>query len=105
VRRITAEVDPVLEITEITDRITRAAPSLLFEHPRFAHTLLINMLGTERRMNLALEVSKVEEVADRIRGLLELQPRRACSGKSRCCRNSPTRLIFSKDRKDGPARK
>ncbi len=82
-RRITAEVDPVLEITEITDRVTRAGgPALLFEHPKGSRIpLLINMLGTERRMNLALEVSKVEEVADRIRGLLELQPPQGLLGK------------------------
>jgi 4-hydroxy-3-polyprenylbenzoate decarboxylase len=82
-RRITAEVDPVLEITEITDRVTRAGgPALLFEHPKGSRLpLLINMLGTERRMNLALEVSKVEEVADRIRGLLELQPPQGLLGK------------------------
>jgi 4-hydroxy-3-polyprenylbenzoate decarboxylase len=82
-RRITAEVDPVLEITEITDRVTRAGgPALLFEHPKGSRIpLLINMLGAERRMNLALEVSKVEEVADRIRGLLELQPPQGLLGK------------------------
>jgi 4-hydroxy-3-polyprenylbenzoate decarboxylase len=74
-RRITAEVDPVLEITEITDRVTKAGgPALLFERPKGSRIpLLINLLGSERRMNLALEVSRVEEVADRIRGYLDFQ--------------------------------
>src|SRR5258708_1804301 len=74
-RRIAAEVDPVLEITEITDRVTRTGgPALLFERPKGSRVpLLINMLGSERRMNLALEVSHVDEVAARIRGFLVMQ--------------------------------
>ncbi len=74
-RRIAAEVDPILEITEITDRVTRAGgPALLFERPKGSRVpLLINMLGSERRMNLALEVSHVDEVAARIRGFLDMQ--------------------------------
>src|SRR6267378_168418 len=74
-RRIAPEVDPVLEITEIADRVTRAGgPALLFERPKGSRVpLLINMLGSERRMNLALEVSHVDEVASRIRGFLDMQ--------------------------------
>ena len=51
-KRISAEVDPVLEITEITHRVTRAGgPALLFERPKGSRVpLLINMLGSERRM-------------------------------------------------------
>ena len=46
-KRISAEVDPVLEITEITQRVTRAGgPALLFERPKGSKVpLLINMLG------------------------------------------------------------
>jgi 4-hydroxy-3-polyprenylbenzoate decarboxylase len=82
-RRITAEVDPVLEITEITDRVTRTGgPALLFERPKGSRDpLLINMLRSERRMNLALEVSHVEDIAERIRGLLEMQPPQGLLGK------------------------
>jgi 4-hydroxy-3-polyprenylbenzoate decarboxylase len=74
-KRISAEVDPVLEITEITDRVTKAGgPALLFEKPKGSRIpVLINMLGTERRMNLALEVNDVQEVADRIRSYVDLQ--------------------------------
>jgi 4-hydroxy-3-polyprenylbenzoate decarboxylase len=73
--RIRVEVDPVLEITEITDRVTKAGgPALLFERPKGSrHPLLINLLGSERRVNLALEVNAVEEVAERIRGYLDMQ--------------------------------
>ena len=74
-KRIGAEVDPVLEITEITDRVTRAGgPALLFERPKGSkYPLLINAFGSERRMNLALDVKSLEEVAARIRGILDMQ--------------------------------
>lgn len=74
-KRIRTEVDPVLEITEITDRVTRAGgPALFFERPRgSSHPLLINMLGSDRRINLALEVGSFDEVAARIRGFLDMQ--------------------------------
>jgi len=73
--RISAEVDPVLEITEITDRVTKSGgPALLFERPKGSrHPLLINMLGSARRMNLALEVDSLDEVAARIRSYLDFQ--------------------------------
>ncbi len=74
-KRIRTEADPVLEITEITHRVTRAGgPALLFERPKgSSHPLLINILGSERRINLALEVDSLEEVAARIRGFLDMQ--------------------------------
>src|ERR1700692_1817669 len=61
-RRISAEIDPVLEITEITGRVTRAGgPALLFEKPKGSRVpLLINMLGSERRMNLAPQGSTID---------------------------------------------
>ena len=73
-RRIGAEVDPELEITEITDRVTKAGgPALLFEHPKGSSIpALINLLGSRRRLELALEVSHVDEVAARIRSLMDL---------------------------------
>ena len=74
-KRISAEIDPVLEVTEITHRVTRAGgPALLFERPKGSHTpLFINMLGSERRINLALETDSLAEVAGRIRGFLDMQ--------------------------------
>jgi len=70
--RITAQVDPVLEISEITDRVTKAGgPALLFTNPKGSrHPLLINMLGSERRVNLALQVNAIDEVAARIHSYL-----------------------------------
>jgi 4-hydroxy-3-polyprenylbenzoate decarboxylase len=74
-KRISAEIDPVLEITEITQRVTRAGgPALLFERPKGSRIpLLINLLGSERRINLALESNSLDDVASRIRGFLDLQ--------------------------------
>ncbi len=74
-KRIAAEVDPVLEITEVTDRVTKAGgPALLFEKPKGSrHPLLINLLGSHRRVCLALDVNNLEDVAARIRGYLDMQ--------------------------------
>jgi 4-hydroxy-3-polyprenylbenzoate decarboxylase len=74
-KRISAEIDPVLEITEISDRAVKAeGPALLFERPKGSRIPAVtNLLGTERRMNLALEVDSLEEVADRVRSFLDLQ--------------------------------
>ena len=58
--RVSAEVDPDLEITEIVDRTVKSGgPALLFEKPKGSeHPLLINQFGTERRMCLAFGVEQ-----------------------------------------------
>jgi 4-hydroxy-3-polyprenylbenzoate decarboxylase len=73
--RISVEVDPELEITEITDRVTKSGgPALFFERPKGSRIPVVtNLLGSERRMNLALEVDNVEEVANRVRSFLDFQ--------------------------------
>ncbi len=74
-KRISVEVDPELEITEITDRVSKAnGPALLFERPKGSNMpVLINALGSQRRMAIALEVDAVEDIAARIRGYLDMQ--------------------------------
>src|SRR5437667_6758779 len=74
--RIDAEVDPYLEITEITDRAVKAGgPALLFENVKGSeHPLLINQFGTERRMCLAFDAPSLDAVGERIGGVLEMQP-------------------------------
>ena len=56
--RVSTEVDPHLEVTEIVDRTVKSGgPALLFENPkRSSCPLLINQFGTERRMCLAFGV-------------------------------------------------
>jgi len=74
-KRISAEVDPVLEIAEFTDRTVKAGgPALLFEKPKGSRIPVVtNLVGSERRMNLALEVESLEEVAERIHSFLDMQ--------------------------------
>jgi 4-hydroxy-3-polyprenylbenzoate decarboxylase len=83
-KKISAEVDPVLEITEIADRVSKGAakkygrpggPALLFENVKGANGIpvLINQFGSERRMQMALGVDGLDEIAERIRQLLNMK--------------------------------
>jgi 4-hydroxy-3-polyprenylbenzoate decarboxylase len=74
--RVSAEVDPDLEITEINDRVVKSGgPALLFENVKgSAHALLINQFGTERRMCLAFGAASLDEVGRRLGDVLEMQP-------------------------------
>ncbi|MFP4039206.1 MAG: menaquinone biosynthesis decarboxylase [Desulfosudaceae bacterium] len=75
-KRITAPVDPVLEITEITDRVSKAGgPALLFENVRdSAYPVLINAFGSYPRMRLALNCQSFDDIAARIDGYLKTRP-------------------------------
>jgi 4-hydroxy-3-polyprenylbenzoate decarboxylase len=101
-KRIQTEVDPILEITEITDRVSKGkgatqttgapsfasfakggshervnlgGPALLFQnikdHPD--SQLLINQFGSESKMKLALGVTSLDEIADRIRMFMDMK--------------------------------
>src|SRR2546425_2133721 len=74
--RIATEVDPELEITEITDRTVKArGPALLFENVKGSqHPLLINQFGTERRMCMAFDAPSLDAVATKLTDVLEMQP-------------------------------
>ena len=88
-RKIRTEVDPILEITEITDRVSKmkndgdrasspgasAGPALLFQNVKgyAGSQVLINQFGSARRMNLALDVNSLDEVADRIRAFMDVK--------------------------------
>jgi 4-hydroxy-3-polyprenylbenzoate decarboxylase len=73
-KRIDTEVDPVLEITEITDRVTKTkGPALLFTRVNgSSYPLLINAFGTEERMAAALGAGRLNELEGRISKYLEL---------------------------------
>jgi len=81
-KKITSEVDVDLEITEITDRVSKAGgPALLFQNPCslrdgvvYKIPLLINSLGSRKRIELGLEVGRLEEIAGRIEDLLDMKP-------------------------------
>src|SRR3989449_5484029 len=75
-KTIHTPVNPILEIAEITDRVSKTGgPALLFQnvegHP--GSQVLINQFGSARRMNLALEVDSFDEVADRIRHFMDVK--------------------------------
>jgi 4-hydroxy-3-polyprenylbenzoate decarboxylase len=74
-KRISVEVDPILEITEITDRTVKAGgPALLFEKPKGSRIPVVtNLVGTERRMNLALEAESLDQIADRVHSYIDMQ--------------------------------
>jgi 4-hydroxy-3-polyprenylbenzoate decarboxylase len=83
-KRIRAEVDPILEIAEITDRVSKGAarkygrpggPALLFENVKGGNGIpvLINQFGSERRMQMALGVDRLDDIAERIRQLLNMK--------------------------------
>lgn len=69
-KRITVEVDPYLEMTEICDRtLKRGGPALLFENPKGANIpVLANLFGTPRRVAMGMGAESVDE----LRGIGEL---------------------------------
>ena len=75
-RRISVEVDPDLEITEITDRVVKSGgPALLFENLKGSqHPLLINQFGTEKRMCMAFGVESLDDAAAKLGDILDMQP-------------------------------
>ncbi|MGH9630104.1 MAG: UbiD family decarboxylase domain-containing protein, partial [Bryobacteraceae bacterium] len=74
-KRIPFEVDPYLEITEFADRsVKTGGPALLFEKPKGSSIpVLINSFASMKRMEIALGVSSVENVAHRISEFLEMR--------------------------------
>src|ERR1019366_2953081 len=82
-KRIPFEVDPYLEIAEFADRsVKNGGPALLFEKPKGSSVpLLINAFASMRRMEIALEVDSVQDIADRISGYLQMQMPQGLLGK------------------------
>src|ERR1044072_8935650 len=72
-RRIRVEVDPHLEVGEITDRVNKAkGPALLFENVKGSSMpLAMNVYGTDERMLKALGLASYGELSDKIGGLLK----------------------------------
>ena len=93
-RRVQTPVDPILEIAEITDRVSKmhvwgppssavrsaetpqpGGPALLFTHLK-GHSgsqLLINQFGSEARMKMAVGVDSYDEIASRIRMFMDVK--------------------------------
>ncbi len=64
--RITQEVDPNLEMTEISDRTLRAkGPALLFENPKgYSMPVLCNLFGTPKRVAMGMGQESVAALRD-----------------------------------------
>jgi 4-hydroxy-3-polyprenylbenzoate decarboxylase len=87
IKYIKQEVDPILEIAEIADRVSKAGlpggingyppggPALLFENVKGypGAKVLMNQFGSERRMCMALGVDSLDQVATRIQQLMNLR--------------------------------
>ncbi len=78
-KRIAAEVDPCLEMTEICDRTLRAGgPALLFENPRGSSIpVLGNLFGTPERVALGMgaeDTSALREIGELLAFLRQPEP-------------------------------
>ncbi|WP_414500937.1 MULTISPECIES: 4-hydroxy-3-polyprenylbenzoate decarboxylase [unclassified Zymobacter] len=78
-KRVTAEVDPYLEITEICDRVLRAGgPALLFENVKGSDMpVLANLFGTPRRVAMGMgqnDVSALCEIGELLAWLRSPEP-------------------------------
>ncbi len=73
---IDVPVSPDLEITEICDRTVKTkGPALLFNHPVGSDIpVVINAFGSEKRMAWALGAESLDDIAQRIRDLIQTAP-------------------------------
>ena len=95
--RIKAEVDPYLEITEITDRVSKEKgaknTALLFENVKGTNIpVLTNALGSMERMALGLGVTNLDEIGVRVKSVADPAqlfpvPARGSWKSSPSCRN------------------
>lgn len=72
--RVKVPVSTDYEIAEITDRLSKTpggGPALLFEKCSGDFPVLTNMMGSDRRIALALGVERLEELSERIDSLLK----------------------------------
>jgi 4-hydroxy-3-polyprenylbenzoate decarboxylase len=68
--RIKQFIDPVLEITEITDRVTKSGgKALLFENTGTGFPVLMNAFGSDRRMSMALGRNNLDDAGREIESL------------------------------------
>ena len=73
-QRIKTKVSTRFEITEITDRISKSeggGKALLFENTGTEYPVLMNMMGSDKRMAMALGVESLDDITRRIDTLLK----------------------------------
>ncbi|WP_216324076.1 menaquinone biosynthesis decarboxylase [Deinococcus aestuarii] len=104
--RVSVPVDRELEITEIADRLVKSGgPAVLFEHVKGSpFPLVIGLMGTRERTALALGVRDLDDLAAKVRHLIDLKGSGGLGGllgnvgKLRDAMNLPPRRVRS-----GPA--
>ena len=72
--RISEFVDPVLEITEVVDRVSKSeggGKALLFENTGTSFPILINAFGSDKRISMALGVNRLEDIPNKIDKLFQ----------------------------------
>jgi 4-hydroxy-3-polyprenylbenzoate decarboxylase len=73
IHRINAFADPVLEITEITDRVTKSGgKALLFENTGTDFPVLINAYGSDKRMSMAIGSENIDDLGVEIEEIFNL---------------------------------
>jgi 4-hydroxy-3-polyprenylbenzoate decarboxylase len=89
-RRVERPVSVALEITEIADRCMKSpggGPALLFTRPTLSsgaasqYPVAVNLFGSDRRMALALGVTRLDEIGDRVAELVHLKIPEGLLGK------------------------
>jgi len=116
--RIKAEVDPILEITEITDRMCKSqmgGKALFFEKVKGStFPVVTNLFGSFERMCLALEVVELDDIGRRIENLLTQTPPKSLIEKlsllpkliefskyfPRCIKNAPCQEVVERENPD-----
>lgn len=75
--RIKEEVDPELEVSAIVNRVIKNnGPALLFENLKdSSFPLVTNLFGSIERVNIALGVSSLSQIAERIEEIFETEPK------------------------------
>ncbi|MBC7342023.1 MAG: menaquinone biosynthesis decarboxylase [Clostridia bacterium] len=82
-QRIPVEVDPILEIAAISDKVVKAGgPALFFEQVKGSpYPVVTNLFGTPERTALALGISDLKELEARVREVLTLPSPQGWWGK------------------------
>ena len=106
-KRVTAEIDPVLEIAELADRAVKSGgPALLCENPTgYSIPVLINAFASMRKMELALEVDSIDSIAARISEYVAMKTPEGLLGKLKMLpKLAEMGSFFPKEVRSGPVK-
>ena len=106
-KRVTAEIDPVLEIAELANRAVKSGgPALLCENPTgYSIPVLINAFASMRKMELALEVDSIDSIAARISEYVAMKTPEGLLGKLKMLpKLAEMGSFFPKEVRSGPVK-